>query len=1061
MPDPNLNPYEEDIMDVKKQSLYARLRTLFSSSLIVRNKGGKQIKNVDTDNLMYATDRNSLRDRFNRIRSTSYNSYSRDFALSYQAARMDLFRDYDTMDMDPILSCLASTTCVSTLTGFIPIEELTTLYPNGEMFEVWAWDKDKQKLTIGNAHHPRKTGKKHVIEIHLDNRKILKCTPDHRIMLIDGTYKEAGQLQMGEALMPFYHSFDKTHGYQQIKSLGGKYKNTHRYIFEDVFEQSVGGDNIHHINQNKVDNRTVNLQRMTAENHLKLHHIDITTRKKKSSSLKTVWKNPTYRKSALKGLRCWQNSEEGQRMMSEHSSLLNKKRWKNDPEYVLKMASIFSNHINSLWNDPEWKEWKRKKHSETMRLKYANDPTYAEKTKHCGNENGRYKEQITTESILIEGTKFDSLMDFARSFDFRGVDFKNDQYKCQFLSRRIKEAGYAGWKNYKTNFQYVNHKVVKIIDNNESTDVYDLTVDIYENFAIQDGIIVSNSALDIYSDECLTCNEMGKILTIHSPNHNVKDTLENLFTEVLNIQHNLWSWTRNMCKYGDFFLKLYITPEYGIYMVDPISAYNVERIENSDPYNKRYVKFQLRPTDTSQAEIVENYEMAHFRLMSDSNFLPYGKSVVEGARRIWKQLSLMEDAMLIHRIMRAPEKRIFYTDIGNIPPNEVDAYMQKQKDMMKKVPYMDEITGEYNLRFNLMNMVEDYFIAVRGGDSGTKIDTLGGMDWTGTEDIEYLRNKLMAALKIPKAFLGYEEGISGKATLAAEDVRFARTIQRVQRILTSELTKIAIVHLYAQGYRDESLVDFELELTNPSTIFEREKVEIWAEKVDVSMSMMESKLFSKVWIYKNVFHMSDDEIESVQNEVVEDVKQNYRFAQIEDEGNDPAKPFAKIGGLGGGGDEEGGDEEGLGDMELGDEEELPDELVSNDDGVGGGEPAGKGGAEGAIKETKTPERDQSGEHKASDHPFGEDPLGVHAMNPKEKSRSEGKRKSPFGSNFEGGSPLSMRESKITHKKPNRELMNSLSQFNSKPKAEIEKELLEEAQASGSKLSSMDEKNILE
>ena len=190
--------------------------------------------------------------------------------------------------------------------------------------------------------------------------------------------------------------------------------------------------------------------------------------------------------------------------------------------------------------------------------------------------------------------------------------------------------------------------------------------------------------------------------------------------------------------------------------------------------------------------------------------------------------------MLIHRIMRAPEKRIFYTDIGNIPPNEVDNFMEKMMSEMKKVPYMDEQSGEYNLRFNLQNMVEDYYIPVRGGDSGTKIDTLGGMEWTGTEDIEYLRNKLMAALKIPKAFLGYEEGISGKATLASEDVRFARTIQRLQRIIASELSKIAIVHLYAQGYRDESLVDFEIELTNPSTIFEKEKVEIWSDKESVS-----------------------------------------------------------------------------------------------------------------------------------------------------------------------------------------------------------------------------------
>ena len=270
--------------------------------------------------------------------------------------------------------------------------------------------------------------------------------------------------------------------------------------------------------------------------------------------------------------------------------------------------------------------------------------------------------------------------------------------------------------------------------------------------------------------------------------------------------------------------------------------------------------------------------------------------------------------MLISRIMRAPERRIFYTDVGNIPSNEVDAYMQKMMDKMKKVPYMDEQTGEYNLRFNLQNMVEDYYIPVRGGDSGTKIDTLAGMEWTGIDDLEYIKTKMMAALQIPKAFLGYDEGISGKATLSSEDVRFARTIQRLQRIIASELSKIAIVHLYSQGYRDESLVDFEIELTNPSTIFEKEKIEIWQDKVSVATDMVENKFFSYDWVYKNVFNMSEDDIKEVQDQVIEDAKRRYRLTTIEEDGDDPASPFKKIGKGKGGKDDDGG---GLGDLDLG------------------------------------------------------------------------------------------------------------------------------------------------
>lgn len=610
-------------------------------------------------------------------------------------------------------------------------------------------------------------------------------------------------------------------------------------------------------------------------------------------------------------------------------------------------------------------------------------------------------------------------------------------------------------------------------------------MDLFRDFDTMDQDPIISSALDIFSDECLTFNEMGKMLTVHSTNNNVKQILENLFNDILNIQFNLWSWTRNMCKYGDCYLKLYVTPEYGVYMVEPISTYNVERIENADPYNKRYVKFQIRPTDTAQAEVLENYEIAHFRLLSDSNFLPYGKSIIEGARRIWKQLNLMEDAMLIHRIMRAPEKRIFYTDIGNIPPAEVDNYMQKMMDKMKKVPYMDEQTGEYNLKFNLQNMVEDYYIPVRGGDSGTKIDTLGGMEWTGTEDIEYLRNKLMSALKIPKAFLGYDETTSGKATLASEDVRFARTIQRIQRIICSELTKIAIVHLYSQGYRDESLVDFELELTNPSTIFEKEKVEIWSDKVSVATDMVENKFFSYDWVYKNIFNMSEDDIKVVKDEVVEDAKQRYRFSSIEEDGDDPAKPFKKIGGKGGKDSEDGGGHSsgGGGLDDLGDLDDLDIDGKGDggsDDGPEDetgetGDMGGVGGKEGSpddlVKETKviddrdrsdrdTSDRDQSGEHKSDVR--REDPLGRHQMHDNPNKNSEGKKKSEISHNFEGGSPLRLQERKMNSpsNKTDGALFNSLANFMNKTQKDVTKELIKESHDHNNTTSLMDESNII-
>jgi hypothetical protein len=253
----------------------------------------------------------------------------------------------------------------------------------------------------------------------------------------------------------------------------------------------------------------------------------------------------------------------------------------------------------------------------------------------------------------------------------------------------------------------------------------------------------------------------------------------------------------------------------------------------------------------------------------------------------------MEDAMLIHRIMRAPEKRIFKVDIGNIPPNEVENFMNKIINKMKKTPVIDQKTGEYNLRYNVESVTEDYYLPVRGGDSGTEIETLPGLsNDAAIDDIEYLRNKMMAALKIPKAFLGYEEGVGSKATLAAEDVRFARTIERLQKILCAELEKIAIVHLYTQGFEDAELLDFEIELTNPSMIHEQEKLELLSQQKDIANDLLENKLFSREWIYNNIFDLNEQDKKEVFDGIIEDRKQVFRFDQIESEGNDPAESGA-------------------------------------------------------------------------------------------------------------------------------------------------------------------------
>jgi hypothetical protein len=515
------------------------------------------------------------------------------------------------------------------------------------------------------------------------------------------------------------------------------------------------------------------------------------------------------------------------------------------------------------------------------------------------------------------------------------------------------------WQNMTTNLvdRFMKMKVTNYgTGATQSSMAYQqVRIDLFRDYDSMDMDPILSSALDVYSDECTARNEMGNVLKIHHEDDEIKQILENLFYDIINVEFNLWPWTRNLVKYGDFFLQLEIADKIGIVNVMPLSTYEVSRVENFDPENPQRVKFIYAPYQnpsggygqTPKKEF-ENYEMAHFRLNSDSNFLPYGKSMIEGARRVWKQLMLMEDAMLIHRVMRAPEKRIFKIDVGNIPPNEVDNYMQKIINGSKKVPFVDERTGEYNLKYNMQNLIEDYYMPVRGNDNGTSIDTLKGLEYNMIDDINYLKGKLMAALKIPKAFLGYEEDVNGKATLAAQDVRFAKTIERVQRVLISELTKVAIVHLYAQGITDDRLTNFSLELTIPSKIYEQEQVELYTSKVALITQMQQTKMFSKEWMYDAVMKFAKDEQDEMTLQVLEDTKQTFRLTSIETQGVDPAKETGTDGPT--------NVEEELNKLNL--------ELEEDDKG---------GRPRDAIRYGK------------DDHPQGRDPLGIKTLKQKEGS----------------------------------------------------------------------------
>jgi len=325
------------------------------------------------------------------------------------------------------------------------------------------------------------------------------------------------------------------------------------------------------------------------------------------------------------------------------------------------------------------------------------------------------------------------------------------------------------------------------------------------------------SALDIYADEMTTSTMLSPMLNIKCPNDEIKMILKNLYEEVLNVELNLFGWSRSLCKFGDFMLYLDIDATMGVRHAISLPVDEVERIEGEDKTNPNYIQFQWN----SGGLTFENWQIAHFRILGNDKYAPYGTSVLEPARRIWRQLTLLEDAMMAYRIVRSPERRVFYIDVGNIAAQDVEQFMQRVTTQMKRNQLIDSNTGRVDLRYNPLSIDEDYFIPVRGGNS-SRVESLPGGSYTGDiDDVKYLRDKLFSALKVPMSYLSRGDGqTEDKATLAQKDIRFARTIQRLQRSVVSELEKIGLVHLYTLGYRGDDLISFKLLLNNPSKIAE-------------------------------------------------------------------------------------------------------------------------------------------------------------------------------------------------------------------------------------------------
>jgi hypothetical protein len=480
--------------------------------------------------------------------------------------------------------------------------------------------------------------------------------------------------------------------------------------------------------------------------------------------------------------------------------------------------------------------------------------------------------------------------------------------------------------------QFLDWQVNKIAHNLYTRSIYFDTdrLSAYQDFRAMDMSPEIAAALNIIRDECLTRSEKGNILEIYSENSRVKEILKDLFGNRINVDYNLKLWIRDLVKYGDYFVFLEIDKTEGIYNFLSLPVEEIHREEAYDG-NPESVRFRWE----TMGMYFEDWQVAHFRMLEDTKKLPYGRSILDPARKLWKQLQLAEDSMLVYRITRAPERRVFYIEVGNLGDQDVQGYMMKIQNQIKKQPVVDSRNGQYNLKYDPMNITEDYFIPIRG-DKSSKIDTLPGASNMGDiQDIEYLQNKLFASLQVPKAYLNYAENLPGGSTLSQADLRFSRTINSIQEVILLELRRIANIHLFFSGLKDE-VDNFTLTLTNPSTQQELLKLETMKARMEVFKEMYSSEANSPVsytWAMENVLGFSKAEIKLIlkQKKVekkifaeidasVETYKKIGLFKELDDRYELPgatpagAATTGEEAAAGGGG---GGADAGLGNMELG------------------------------------------------------------------------------------------------------------------------------------------------
>jgi hypothetical protein len=799
-------------------------------------------------------------------------------AVYYEPTRMASYFDYEAMEYSII-----GDTKIATPDGFITIKELADKGRDYE-FITYAYDHNLKKVVPAMARNAHYTRDEMTYKITFDDNSFIIATHGHRFLKRDGVFETLENLKTGDSMMPFYRkSFYNNEKYNWVYTCNKEEGHNgwvaeHTLVAEWFYNQKLKeNEEVHHIDFNGKNNLPENLKIWDISEH-RAYHARLNNEK--------LWANPEYRAKMLEiGSRTdnkhhWNGERVGINNPSyikmDFNTIINVAKEKRTIELTAKHLGVSYKKIQNELRFNGFKNWDD----------FLN--VYKIKKYRPISEN--------FESINFKLIPWDLLVNTAKEEKLMLKVCDKLNITLGKLRSTLRQGGYNNWKTFtdaygitmgktgrkKQDVMVVNHKIISI-EPYGVLPVYDLTVPGYKNFAT-DTIFSHNTpeisvALDIFADEATTANESGKILSVYSESTRIKNELTNLFENVLDINTNLTSWARNLLKYGDNFVYTKIVPKKGVVGCTQLPNIEITRTEpgfvkvsSYDDYqDEKITKFHWRDKNID----FNSFEVAHFRLLGDDRKLPYGTSLLEKVRRIWKQLLLSEDAMLVYRTTRAPERRVYKIFVGNMDDKDVDAYVDKIANNFKRTNVVNSQNGNQDTRYNPLAVDQDYFIPVRDPGLANPIDTLpGATNLSEIADIEYIQKKMLAALRVPKAFLGFDESTGEGKNLAILDIRFARAVHRIQKALIQELNKIAIIHLYLKGYEDD-LSNFTLSLTTPSTQADILKVQNWKEKIQLYRDAVSDAgngygAVSMTWAKKEILNMSEDEIKlDIQRQAVE------------------------------------------------------------------------------------------------------------------------------------------------------------------------------------------------